>query len=90
MRRLPAEFRLSARAREMRDLSHALPLTSGTPEWVSTPFSTSDGPLEILSISAVSFQATIVPEPSTWVMLLLGFALIGFTGFWRVRMRPAI
>jgi hypothetical protein len=75
---------------ETYDLSHALPLTSGTPEWVSTPFSTSDGPLEVLSISALSFQATIVPESSTWAMLLLGFGLIGFTRFWRGRMRPAI
>jgi PEP-CTERM motif len=75
---------------ETYDLSHALPLTSGTPELVSTPFFTSGGPLELLSISAVRFQATIVPEPSTWAMLLLGFGLIGFTGFWRGRMRPAI
>jgi hypothetical protein len=49
---------------ETYDLSHALPLTSGMPEWASTPFSTSDGPLEFQSISAVSFHATIVPEPS--------------------------
>ena len=75
---------------ETYDLSHALPLTSGTPEWVSTPFCTSDGPLEVLSISALSFQATIVPKSSTWAMLLLGFGLIGFTRFWRGRMRPAI
>jgi hypothetical protein len=75
---------------ETYDLSHALPLTSGPPEWVSTPFFTSGGPLEVLSISTLSFQATIVPEPSTWAMLLLGFGLIGFTGFWRGRMRPAI
>ena len=61
---------------------------SGTPEWVSTPFFTSDGPLEFLSISALSFQATIVPESSTWAMLLLCFGLIGFTRFWRGRMRP--
>jgi hypothetical protein len=69
---------------ETYDLSHALPLTSGTPELVSgTPFSTSDGPLEFLSISALSFQASIVPEPSTWVMSLAGFAGLG----WLARQR---
>ena len=68
---------------ETYDLSNALPLTSGTPEWVSTPFFTSGGPLEFLSISAASFQATIVPEPSTWAMMLLGFAGLGFLGYRR-------
>jgi hypothetical protein len=27
----------------------------------------------------------VVPEPSTWVMLLLGFAGLGFAGWRRVR-----
>jgi hypothetical protein len=66
---------------ETYDLSRALPLTSGTPEWVNTPFYTSNGPLEFLSISAVSFQATTVPEPSIWAMLLLGFAGLGCVGY---------
>jgi hypothetical protein len=74
---------------ETYDLSHALPLTSGTPEWVSPPFFTSDGPLEFLSISALSFQATIVPESSTWAMLLLGFAGLGCVGY-RLSRRSAV
>jgi len=64
------------------DLSHSLPLTSGTPVLVNTPFFTSGGPLEFLSISAASFQATTVPEPSTWAMMAVGFAGLGFVG-WR-------
>jgi hypothetical protein len=72
---------------ETYDLSHALPLTSGTPELINAPFSTSDGPLEVLSISALSFQATTVPEPSTWAMLLLGFAGLGYAGY-RASRRP--
>jgi hypothetical protein len=77
----PTGLGLTNSAFETYDLSHALPLTSGTPEVVNTPFSTSDGPLELLSISAVSFKATIVPEPSTWVMLVLGFAGLGFARY---------
>jgi hypothetical protein len=68
---------------ETYDLSYALPLTSGTPELVNTPFFTSDGPLEFLSISALSFQATSVPELSTWAMLLLGFGGLGWVGLSR-------
>jgi PEP-CTERM motif len=32
---------------------------------------------------------TIVPEPSTWAMMLLGFAGLGFAGYRRVKAKPA-
>ena len=31
-----------------------------------------------------------VPEPSTWAMMALGFAGLGFAGFRRAKARPAI
>ena len=44
---------------------------------VSTPGDTDD-----------YFTATFVPEPSTWAMMLLGFAGLGYLGY-RSRKRPA-
>jgi hypothetical protein len=35
--------------------------------------------------AAFSLSGSVVPEPSTWVMLLLGFAGLGFAGWRRVR-----
>jgi hypothetical protein len=39
----------------------------------------------LCAITNLTFQANIspIPEPSTWAMLLLGFAGIGFLGYWR-------
>jgi hypothetical protein len=34
--------------------------------------------------------AAIVPEPSTWAMMLLGFAGLGYVGFRKARARSAI
>ncbi len=31
-----------------------------------------------------------VPEPSTWAMMVLGFAGLGYAGFRRAKARPAI
>ena len=33
---------------------------------------------------------TAVPEPSTWAMMMLGFAGLGYAGFRRAKARPAI
>jgi hypothetical protein len=77
---------------ETYDLTTAFPLTSGTPEFIPQIFQTDPlggiftPTLEFDSASATRFQAVIgVPEPSTWAMLLLGFAGLGFAGYSRAR-----
>jgi hypothetical protein len=86
----PAALGLTNSVFETYDLSHALPPTSGTPVFVDTPFLTSGGPLEFLSISAASFQATLVPESSTWAMMTIGFAGLGFAGYRASRKSVAV
>ena len=40
--------------------------------------------------AAFSLTGTVVPEPSTWAMMLLGFAGLGFAGYRHARKaRPA-
>jgi PEP-CTERM motif len=80
----PAAWALTNTVFETYDLSHALSLTSGVPFVTDQPFSTSGGALEFSSISALSFQAT-VPEPSTWVMMAMGLAVLGFAGHKRAK-----
>jgi hypothetical protein len=72
------------------NLKTAFPLTNGTPEFITQVFETSVGSLEFDSASFASFQATGgVPEPSTWAMMLLGFAGLGFVGYSRTpRAKP--
>ncbi len=41
--------------------------------------------LDNLSLSAGGFISSGIPEPSTWAMLLIGFAGIGFTTYYRRR-----
>jgi hypothetical protein len=38
----------------------------------------------------VSFGSGTVPEPSTWLMMLFGFAGLGFTGIWAQGRKPAV
>jgi PEP-CTERM motif len=53
-------------------------------------FATSAGTLVIGSLSGdATFTATI-PEPSTWAMMLLGFAGLGFAGYRRSRKAVSI
>jgi hypothetical protein len=64
------------------NLKTAFPLTPGTPEFIPQVFDTSVGFLEFDSASSASFEATGgVPEPSTWAMMLAGFAGLGFLGY---------
>jgi hypothetical protein len=55
------------------------------------PFSmTEDASLSLLAGGSItgfnqSMTSSAVPEPSTWAMLIAGFAALGFSGFWRNR-----
>jgi hypothetical protein len=39
--------------------------------------------------AAFSLSGSVVPEPSTWAMMLLGFAGLGFAGYRQVRKAPS-
>lgn len=87
---------LQSSAFETYDLSTAFPLTGGTPEFITQIFET--GPLgglltptlEFDSATSASFEAVLVPEPSTWAMMLLGFAGLGFAGYSRTKARSVL
>ena len=73
---------LTAAVFETYNLMTALPLTSGGLSVAPATFATAGGTLTFDSIAALSFQATGgVPEPSTWAMMLLGFAGLGFLAY---------
>jgi hypothetical protein len=40
---------------------------------------------EFAMMESISYNGSIVPEPSTWAMMLLGFAGLGFAGYRRAR-----
>ncbi|MFY9968470.1 MAG: hypothetical protein WBQ45_09700 [Roseiarcus sp.] len=78
------------------DLTTAFPLNSGTPSFSIQTFQTS--PLGGLSgdtvtfdsISSMSFEAlTAVPELSTWSLMLIGFAGLGWAGYSSAKRRSA-
>jgi hypothetical protein len=58
------------------DFTFAAPVTSVT-------FTSSQNSLEVASVSSA------VPEPSTWAMMLLGFAGLGFAGYRRTKRNSA-
>jgi hypothetical protein len=60
---------------------------------VETEISVSAGPFSsasVMSVSNLFSQIYSGPEPSTWAMMLIGFAGLGYAG-WRQRskLRPA-
>jgi hypothetical protein len=66
------------------------PVSGGAIFNPGSSFATSAGTLVIGSVSGgATFTATI-PEPSTWAMMLLGFAGLGFVGYRRTRKRVSI
>ncbi len=58
------------------------PITGKTGQGVGVPIPTAGGGDLILSSTSglATFTATVVPESSTWAMLLLGFAGLGYAG----------
>jgi hypothetical protein len=46
---------------------------------------TTDGAPSAFAALEGSFDGVLVPEPSTWAMMLLGFAGLGYAGFRRVK-----
>ena len=72
----------------------ALPLTTGDLSVAAATFATGGGTLVFPagdSITSLSFEATGgVPEPSTWAMMALGFAGLGFLGYRKTRRDNAL
>jgi hypothetical protein len=60
------------------DLTPLSPAVGGSPNFISQTFSTDAGFITFSTTTDLTFEAVSgVPEPSTWAMLLLGFAGIG-------------
>jgi PEP-CTERM motif len=69
----------------------ALPGTGGAPGPAVSSFVVSDldintgSPGVLIGVLVGSATAPSIPEPSTWAMLLVGFAGLGFGGYRRAR-----
>jgi len=73
---------LTATAFETYNLRNALALTSGGLSVAPATFQTAGGALVFDSVTALSFEATGgAPEASTWAMMLMGFAGLGFLAY---------
>jgi PEP-CTERM motif len=51
------------------------------------------GPNELIAFNAIGYDVvsqTVVPEPTTWAMMLLGFAGLGFAGFRKAKTSVAL
>jgi hypothetical protein len=58
------------------------------PDWLRIGTDIVDGATTPTFNAAFSLSGAVVPEPSTWAMMLLGFAGLGFAG-WRGRRKTA-
>jgi PEP-CTERM motif len=63
--------------------SQTFATTPGATYEYAFEFSTQGGPSGLLVTTTGS--ASVVPEPSTWAMMLIGFAGLGFAGYRRAR-----
>jgi hypothetical protein len=83
------------------DLLFSTPTAGSLVGYTGGPLSTEtmmSGPSDVYSATLVSGSltegtgASFVPEPSTWAMMLLGFAGLGFLGYrqtWRAKLQAA-
>jgi hypothetical protein len=62
-------------------------ITSATP-FTSATFTSADDNLSSFNIPEIEFAAA-APEPSTWAMMILGFAGLGFMAY-RRKSKPAL
>jgi len=66
----------------------ALPCDAKNPRWLhDITLQTGGYPtlVEDLSLNYAAVLPPTIPEPSTWAMMLLGFAGLGFAGYRRVK-----
>jgi hypothetical protein len=54
-----------------------------SPAVLALSFNQSGGPGSLVSVSLTDTAASVIPEPSTWVMLALGFAGLGYAAIRR-------
>lgn len=55
---------------------------------VGSSYGTSGGAFTLTTAGDATFTATTVPEPSTWAMMLIGFAGLGYAGYRQARAGP--
>jgi hypothetical protein len=61
------------------------PLPGSSTINVGSSYGTTGGAFTLTSAEDATFTAAVVPEPSTWAMMLIGFAGLGYAGYRRAR-----
>jgi len=74
------------------DTEYVEELVFSTRDEVTDPTCVSEDPTQCPSLGEIGYDSrteayftTGVPEPSTWLMMVLGFAGLGWAGYWRSR-----